>query len=428
MDQGILQTIPMSDSTNPYTPVDHDPFAPFIPVPKSPFGKGIAVGADEVSNIGDYLGKRDMGQRFGEAGEFKGLGGIDPRIANPLAFGAWAGKHYVVDPIADAAGLTGDVMSGKYGSQPSPDNPEFMGRVLNAAGLVTGGSMAAPVERDALGMGVRAYHGSPHDFDEFELSPRTSMTGEGAQKYGHGLYLAESEDVAKNYRDALSPQDENRWLFDGEELRKNMTGDEVIDRLLNELVDDPYVSVHEARQAIADWHDDYNSSLGDEGYYDAASHLKGVAKEVESRLERPSLGHVYETEIDAPVEHFLDWDKPLHEQSPFVQQALRAAGLAEKTGTGKSAYYKLSGPKEDAVQATEVLRKAGVPGIRYLDQFSRGSGKGTHNLTVFDDGLISIVKKYGIAGIMALPPAILEALKSGRIEPVDHDPFAGGQL
>jgi hypothetical protein len=46
----------------------------------------------------------------------------------------------------------------------------------------------------------------------------------------------------------------------------------------------------------------------------------------------------------------------------------------------------------------EFMREAGIPGIKYLDQGSRGAGAGTRNFVVFDDKLISIVRKYGIAG------------------------------
>ena len=38
------------------------------------------------------------------------------------------------------------------------------------------------------GKGFTAYHGSPHAFDQFDLSK--IGTGEGAQAYGHGMYLA----------------------------------------------------------------------------------------------------------------------------------------------------------------------------------------------------------------------------------------------
>ena len=46
-----------------------------------------------------------------------------------------------------------------------------------------------------------AWHGSPHTFDKFSTS--AIGTGEGAQAYGHGLYFAENEGVARGYRDAL---------------------------------------------------------------------------------------------------------------------------------------------------------------------------------------------------------------------------------
>ncbi|CAB4145377.1 hypothetical protein UFOVP473_1, partial [uncultured Caudovirales phage] len=54
---------------------------------------------------------------------------------------------------------------------------------------------SVPVDDNALAKGITAYHGSPHSFDRFSLDK--IGTGEGAQAYGHGLYFAQSEDVAK---------------------------------------------------------------------------------------------------------------------------------------------------------------------------------------------------------------------------------------
>ena len=50
----------------------------------------------------------------------------------------------------------------------------------------------------------------------------------------------------------------------------------------------------------------------------------------------------------------------------------------------------------------EFMREAGVPGIRYFDQGSRGAGAGSRNYVVFDENLIEIVRKYGIAGAAAM--------------------------
>jgi hypothetical protein len=58
--------------------------------------------------------------------------------------------------------------------------------------------------------------------------------------------------------------------------------------------------------------------------------------------------------------------------------------------------YMSKGPKK----ATEQLRERGIPGIRYLDAGSRGAGDGSRNYVVFDDSLIDIIRKYGIAGLM----------------------------
>ena len=48
---------------------------------------------------------------------------------------------------------------------------------------------------------VKTYHGSGTDFDEFSMS--AVGTGEGAQMYGHGLYLSDLEDVGQYYRDQV---------------------------------------------------------------------------------------------------------------------------------------------------------------------------------------------------------------------------------
>src|SRR6185436_13273853 len=64
-------------------------------------------------------------------------------------------------------------------------------------------NLAEPVKRT-----LKAYHGSPHDFDQFSLSK--IGTGEGAQAYGHGLYFAENPATAGQYREKLAG---NRYEF-----------------------------------------------------------------------------------------------------------------------------------------------------------------------------------------------------------------------
>ena len=56
-----------------------------------------------------------------------------------------------------------------------------------------------------------AYHGSPYQFDKFDMSK--IGTGEGAQAYGHGLYFAENPDIAKSYQQNLGG---NQYLVGGQ--------------------------------------------------------------------------------------------------------------------------------------------------------------------------------------------------------------------
>src|SRR6185437_7065525 len=72
--------------------------------------------------------------------------------------------------------------------------------------MTTLGAGAAPAEANALNMGIKAYHGSPHDFDAFDLSK--IVTGEGAQAYGHGLYFAENPEVSEAYKNPATRNQE----------------------------------------------------------------------------------------------------------------------------------------------------------------------------------------------------------------------------
>lgn len=55
---------------------------------------------------------------------------------------------------------------------------------------------------DPIFLNQAAWHGSPHQFDRFDLTK--IGTGEGAQAYGWGLYFAGKKEIAKFYRDKLS--------------------------------------------------------------------------------------------------------------------------------------------------------------------------------------------------------------------------------
>jgi len=262
-------------------------------------------------------------------------------------------------------------------------------------------------------------------------------TGEGAQAYGHGLYTAEAEGVARGYRDALSDPNATLGVFkrsNGEELSV-LDAPDGFYSLLGEYPDNTsYQQLLDAAQAKLQWAQTRKGPLRDELTRKAQAVVDFVERNEGIKFERnPARGRMYEVNIRANPEDFLDWDKPLSEQPPAVLNALdpmiqsrlnalEAAGqrgrlMASERGlpdfTPKSReqlYQEMRGGDiigasrlgQFDQMAEQVLSEAGVPGIRYLDAGSRGAGDGSRNYVVFNENLIDIVRKYGIAGAAAL--------------------------
>jgi len=153
--------------------------------------------------------------------------------------------------------------------------------------------------------GIVAYHGSPHDFDKFSTS--AIGTGEGAQAYGHGLYFAENPAVAEDYKKALAG-------------KSNDVSEQLAQQSLNYSLD-PKEAAQALRNRAASERREPFSSIPPEEMEKAASLLEGGW--------RPSKGEMYRVSINADPEHFLDWDKPLSEQSPHVQKAFEPFNLKD---------------------------------------------------------------------------------------------------
>jgi hypothetical protein len=258
---------------------------------------------------------------------------------------------------------------------------------------------------------IKAYHGSPHDFDQFSMDK--IGTGEGAQAYGHGLYFAEKPGVAETYK--------------GVQGRASV---------------DPAANIASKTMAAG---------------ADPAHRLKTIypdmsPEDIAAAIERATNvppGKMYEVNIHADPDQLLDWDKPLSQQSEKVQGALGYhnrprnfdAEMAVKPGspeekalyreldtrigspgvpdvTGGQFYREdvLRQTAADEASRTEWLKSKGIPGIKYLDGGSRAAGEGSRNYVIWDDSMIEVLKKYGIA----LP--VIEGLRreamanGGRVE------------
>jgi hypothetical protein len=62
--------------------------------------------------------------------------------------------------------------------------------------------------------------------------------------------------------------------------------------------------------------------------------------------------------------------------------------------TGARAYQELAKKLGSEEAASKALLAAGIPGLRYLDQASRGQGHGSHNFVIWDDSRVPVKETY----------------------------------
>lgn len=236
-------------------------------------------------------------------------------------------------------------------------------------------------------LGMTAWHGSPHKFDKFSLDK--IGTGEGAQAYGHGLYLAEAKDVAETY----SPVVGAKYVTKSGADFKPQSGYE--DAMLN-LVSQ-YGDAATAIQKIGP---------------NAPAEIKGALQRMIQEgvaVQPASRANIYKTDIpDEAVARFLDWDKKLSEQSPEARQAItkflqeKDPALFKTWSENGALEHAPAGswvPRtgQSAAEFSSVLQQQGIPGIRYLDGGSRSAGQGSSNFVVFDPEMIRILERNGQA-------------------------------
>lgn len=260
-----------------------------------------------------------------DQGLFGGRIGQVPQRAHEMYQG-------LLNAPAELAALGGQEMNQsvrKELTQPRQANPKkWMDAGMELAGMAPVGGLVAHT----------VYHGSPHKFNKFDMSK--IGTGEGAQAYGHGIYAAESPDVARSYM------------------------------------------------------------------------LAGTSGNMPTTIDKAGAnvsGNFYKVDIpDEAIPRMLDWDKPLSEQAPEVRAAAKNLGITDAVN-GEDLLWKIKRTKYGAreamqgntgigdagIYASEQLRQQGIPGIRYLDQASRGSGQGTSNFVLFDDQLPRILEVNG---------------------------------
>ena len=280
----------------------------------------------------------------------------------------------------------------KSGAQHAVSSPTAFGEAVGSFGLPKLGKARGVMSE------LDVYHGTPHTFDPETGAPLGRFrsekigTGEGAQKYGHGLYFAENEKVV------TSPQTN---YMQNERINLRNTGALTP---LQEIISDG-IDQGLSKYSIFGKLSDLNYKIN-KGNFETP--LDAFLHEYE-KVDSMNTGRLYKVDLpDAKIEQMLDWDNPISQQ-PGMQKAFskfwkglskneRAQAVLDEFGDydlaeqmaknpgemrGRLAYTLMTHHFGDQAAASEFLRQQGVPGIKYLDASSRIGGNGTRNFVVF---------------------------------------------
>lgn len=308
-------------------------------------------------------------------------------------------KGWVAPEIAyQLAKLLASPSVAMHGGNISPQEAIESGNALSGF-MTPAGLLSKPSPAMAR---MNVYHGSPHTFDAFDASK--IGTGEGAQAYGHGLYFAESPDVAKSYQTTLTA--DRGFSFGG---KSGLTRQELQDAV-NAREGAKYLDGVTLPSGVADHVLDakiYGGNGGLPRQYKPGSERANLYQKLQAEIAHTDAGSLYKVDLpDEQIAKMLDWDKPLSEQSAYVQKAIENIKndpnvyFHEYKGaepfTGQMLYRTLGKIEQQApevggrtiiknnrVTISELLRQRGIPGIKYLDEQSRAKGAGTSNFVVF---------------------------------------------
>jgi hypothetical protein len=187
-------------------------------------------------------------------------------------------------------------------------------------------------------VGMTVYHGSPHVFQKFDLSKMG--TGEGNQAYGPGMYMAQNPNVAKTYAVDAANSNSQRTFAPKTNVNQNsinyfeamLKGEVPRDIKNNVEVSDDYIK----------------------------SQIAGLSNQL------PSL---YKVDLpDTHIRRMLDWDEPLKSQPAPVRKLAKSLGI-DLNDAGADLLAQIGKGQE----GKKILEKAGIRGIKYLDQESRNA-------------------------------------------------------
>lgn len=269
--------------------------------------------------------------------------------------------------------------------------------------------------------GLVLYHGSPHSFENFDISKLGS--GEGAQAFGYGLYFTNETDIAKGYANKLSSR-KNFWdaLIEGNNLSLSKEDYDFINNELDSLgFDGAKAEGADLGNILVDGKEEYSPQVLDAMSIlfgkNAVDELSGydLTKEqidrlmsIKKKISDPQFYKVSVHKGKSPSEYdYIDWAVPLSES----QRKKIGRDLPENI-SGESFYKSLVEELGSDKKTSEFLLSKGVDGITYKSNKGTGgkSGKG-RNYVVFDSNSIEVEEINDVPQPKKEPKEIVEAVR-----------------
>lgn len=274
-----------------------------------------------------------------------------------------------------------------------------------------------------------AWHGSPHDFDKFDLG--AIGTGEGNQAHGWGLYFAKKKSVSKNYQKVLSKRlgttspklfkveiPDEKTMLDEDKYFKEQNKD-VVNKIVSAVND---LDIDKRKALLSHYKEhpsypvnkEYEKILGkiqsvkqDREYIsEALTNNVNKIKEKIAREAAAEYGYNFdELKADNTFEMAKKLIGEINEKLSALEKEKEVEGAKEKIKedkilesigdtftktpyTGRDVYVALSKAFGGDKGASEFLNSTGVKGITY-DGYTDG-----RCYVVFDDKAIKVIEKY----------------------------------
>lgn len=297
-----------------------------------------------------------------------------------------------------------------------------------------------------------AWHGSPHDFDTFDLG--AIGTGEGNQAHGWGLYFAKKKSVSRNYQKELAKRlgTTNPKLFKVEipDQKTMLDEDKYFKEQNKDVIDKIVLATNnldiDKRKSLLEYYKEHQSYTTNREYekilgkiqeikrgqeYLADALLNDVHKIKEKIARETAAEYGYnfdELKADSTLEMakklFGEMNEKLsvlekEKETEWAKEKARQDKILENIGdtftkapyTGRDVYLALSKAFGGDKGASEFLNSIGVSGITY-DGYTDG-----RCYVVFDDKAINIIEKYnqsvnGMTEIMSDGERIISIFKT----------------